>query len=379
MEDRAQYGTGCVRIRGEKWYGFYNVPAPDAPRGIRQKSVVLGPVKQDGRTVSEAQARKMLAPLMVSNRGLKQDGRVTFEQFTRAQWLPWKEGEWRSSTKRTNLEIIEGIILPYFGPMSLEKIDDLTIKSWIVSLAKERSASAVRHCLNFLRAILARAVAKGFIKANPAMEVSLKNITLKAICKDVITQQQFFNLCKAVENLPMEKALLGFVALTAVRPSELFAFRWMDLDAEKGVIHIRQTWYKGQLRAYSKTKDEAEALALDAVVIGPLLEWRSVAKFSADADLIFPDSCGTCIRPENYLRRTLKPLGRQAGIARLTFQCLRRTVATEGAEKGAGVKGLQGLLRHSKSETTLDVYAQKTAGSIKQTQKLLASTFGLAT
>src|SRR2546427_9301557 len=164
---RAQYGTGCVRIRGEKWYGFYNVPAPDTPKGFRQKSIVLCSRIEDSKKVSEKQARDKLSGFIFGNRGLTQDGRVTFEQFTRNQWLPWKTGEWRPSTKQTNLEIIEGIILPYFGAMPLEKIDDLTIKSWIVEQAKKRSAGAVRHCLNFIRAILARAVTKGHIKSNP--------------------------------------------------------------------------------------------------------------------------------------------------------------------------------------------------------------------
>jgi hypothetical protein len=44
--------------------------------------------------------------------------------------------------------------------------------------------------------------------------------------------------------------------------------------------------------------------------------------------LLFPNEVGKPFRLGNYLKRYLKPLARQAGIADMTYQALRRTCTT---------------------------------------------------
>jgi hypothetical protein len=45
-------------------------------------------------------------------------------------------------------------------------------------------------------------------------------------------------------------------------------------------------------------------------------------------------------------------------LPKLTFQVIRRTIATPAQKKG-GVKDVQGMLRHSRTATTTDVYMQE--------------------
>jgi integrase len=54
-------------------------------------------------------------------------------------------------------------------------------------------------------------------------------------------------------------------------------------------------------------------------------------------------------------------------LAKLNFQVLRRTMATLAQKKG-GVKDVQGILGHSKADTTVNVYTQEIEESVKQTQ-----------
>jgi integrase len=48
-------------------------------------------------------------------------------------------------------------------------------------------------------------------------------------------------------------------------------------------------------------------------------------------------------------------------LPKLTFQVIRRTIATLAQKKGT-VKDVQGLLRHSRAATTTDVYMQEIPG-----------------
>lgn len=53
-------------------------------------------------------------------------------------------------------------------------------------------------------------------------------------------------------------------------------------------------------------------------------------------------------------------------MPKLTFQVIRRTIATLAQKKGT-VKDVQGVLRHSRTATTTDVYMQEIPESVQAT------------
>ncbi len=65
------------------------------------------------------------------------------------------------------------------------------------------------------------------------------------------------------------------------------------------------------------------------------------------------------MRHNNVLTRFLKPAARKLGLGFANWRCLRTSRATWMVEAGANVKDVQGLMRHSQIQTTLDVYAQQ--------------------
>jgi hypothetical protein len=59
-------------------------------------------------------------------------------------------------------------------------------------------------------------------------------------------------------------------------------------------------------------------------------------------------------------------------LPKLTFQVIRRTIATLAQKKGT-VKDVQGLLRHSRTATTTDVYMQEIPERVRATQLRLSA------
>jgi hypothetical protein len=53
-------------------------------------------------------------------------------------------------------------------------------------------------------------------------------------------------------------------------------------------------------------------------------------------------------------------------LPKLTFQVIRRTIATLAQKKGT-VEDVQGLMRHSRTATTTDVYMQQIPESVQST------------
>ena len=69
---------------------------------------------------------------------------------------------------------------------------------------------------------------------------------------------------------------------------------------------------------------------------------------------------------DNFRKRVLHKLAHNLGLPKLTFQVIRRTIATLAQKKGA-VKDVQGVMRHSRTATTTDVYMQEIPESVRAT------------
>lgn len=70
-----------------------------------------------------------------------------------------------------------------------------------------------------------------------------------------------------------------------------------------------------------------------------------------------PVRLGGPMDSSNYRNRVVHKLAMEPELPKLTFQVIRRTIATLGKSKGH-VKDIQGIMRHSKASTTSDIYMQ---------------------
>ena len=99
----------------------------------------------------------------------------------------------------------------------------------------------------------------------------------------------------------------------------------------------------------------------------PLLRtWREDNASAPEDALIFPTEKGTPMRPENWLRRRIKPIVVKLGIVvPVNFQVLRRTFATN-AQRFGSPKDVQAHLRHADITTTLNEYTQTIPESVRK-------------
>src|SRR5205807_3465113 len=80
----------------------------------------------------------------------------------------------------------------------------------------------------------------------------------------------------------------------------------------------------------------------------------------------FASEKGTPMRPENWLRRRIKPVTKAIGISiPVNFQVLRRTFATNAQSHG-NAKDVQTHLRHTDIATTLGIYTQPIDASVRK-------------
>lgn len=362
------YQKGWVEIRGKKWYGFYRRtildPETNAPKTIKTL-VILGLRAQ----MTKSEAREKLAQEItrtsgqITEDGLVKNGAVTFGWFVRNRYLPLKEADWREETAKVkNLIITADLIVP-FDDVRLEKFDKYILQNHLNQLAKTHSKDRVLQIRSYVRAIFGEAVEQDYLVKDPARSLKVP-AKLRPVDKTTLTWDQLRAALDRLLQLSLRDWILVLLDMSnALRPSELVCLRWRCLLEEPLLLDIQETFYKGKVRPFGKTEDSITQVPIAKPLVEKLLEWKDVLtdelrrkkKVLTPDTFMFPGRFGNPIDPSNFRKRVLQGLAEELRLPKLTFQVIRRTIATlaEGH-----VKGVQGMLRHSTVQTTQNIYMQ---------------------
>jgi integrase len=359
---------GYLTRQSGAWLGHYSKWILDHRTGQRkrlQRAFKIGPAS----SMTKTEAREKLRRRIVEEVGITADSRVTLAWFIEHRWKPLHEGGWRESTKQTNEELLK-VLTARFGTTTLEDVDLVPLQQWLNSIARVRSGSAVKHLRIFLRSIMQAAFEQDYVRKNPTRMLRVPK--LRTVSKTYLTIEEVTSLLNTTL-VPRDKALLRLMLVTALRPSELFALRWKNIDLKEGTMTISETVYRGVLRPYTKTTEDGEVqrLVVPPAALDALAEWYTESKRTADDDFIFPNADGGFILKENFQQRTLNDLAERAGIPKLNFQILRRTVATHAQDLGTP-KDIATLMRHKQVQVSQQHYIQAIEASVKRTGERLA-------
>ena len=323
MSYSCQRGYLTSRGKKKKWYGYFRKqvidPNTKEKKWIRVPPVILGFKSQ----MTKSQARAAL-DLEMTRQGVRpgpngrimQDGSVSLDWFVTNRYLPLKKADWSEDTAKNKTFLIQQNLVDDLGEISLENFDKFTLQTQINKLAETRPKDTVLQMRAYLRDMFSEAVDQDFLSKDPSIKVKVP-AKLRATDTTTLTWDQ---LRAALDDMePHDRVCLELDMTNALRPSELFALRWCRWDITNSKMNIVETVYKGKIRLWGKT-----ALSLSAI---------------------------------HYRKRVLHTLAERLGLPKLTFQVIRRTIATLAQHLGS-VKDVQGLLRHMRAPTTTDQYMQ---------------------
>jgi len=338
----------------------------------KQRVGILGAKSQMTKRQAQDELGKIIAQKTGGTTQPRADERiVTLAWFTRNRFFPLREGStWKQETAAIRKIEIEQDILAPLGDLPLAQIDKVLVQTHLNDLAKKLSAARVQHARFYLKAIFEEAIEQDFVEKNPARKLVLPNL-LRAADRTTLSWDQ---LRLVLASVPLRDRILLTLDMTETfRPSELFALRWSGFDMDARTLTVTQTAYKGKLRDFGKTKKSLRTVHLPEGLANDLWLWKQECPDHSPEAFIFPNARkrngakkNGFIRTDNYRARVLKKLGEKLGLAKLNFQVLRRTMATLAQTKG-GIKDVQGVLGHSKADTTVNVYMQPIEAGVKQT------------
>jgi hypothetical protein len=231
--------VGSVLLRGKAWYGFYRKevidPETEDVRSVRI-CVRLGlkseMTKPAAREALRAEITKQTG--QVADGRILKDGSVTFEWFVRNRYFPVRQGDWRPETAKEKMAQIEIDLIAKFGSRTIESIDKFELQTHVNHLAKTYCQDRVKQARSYLKSIFDEAIEQEFLVKDPTRTLKIpKNLRPKD--KQILTWEQLRAVLEAATR--RDRILLMLDMTDALRPSELFAFRW---KVRLNVLHRTQ-------------------------------------------------------------------------------------------------------------------------------------------
>ncbi len=286
--------------------------------------------------------------------------KMTVAEFMQ-QWVESQYGDDQSSTRRFYRNAIKNHIVPALGNIKAANLTTKSIEALLRDMtAKGLGAGTIHSAKATLSAAYNDAVRLGELPRNPVKGVKVPNIQVKST--KPIPQREWEKIYKETLNDPYLQARMEVAGMLGLRPGEVLALKWSDLDIEAKSLRIERQVQriKGrglEIKAVKQKKERGIPLSDTTVQI--LLAHKRYqalqkAAWDEDHDLVFPNSVGK-LMDEKADRKNFKKLCKAAGVPEYQLYQLRKNAFTNLASL-TDMQTLKAYSGHSQISTLMGHY-----------------------
>jgi integrase len=359
-------GEGSIsRRKNGGWMAQYAIYTAE---GRKRKAIY-------GKTRAEV-SEKLTKALADRDGGLVFDaGKMTVAEYL-DRWLSDSaRGTVRRSTYNSYERQLRRYVYPTLGHLPLKKLTELHVQGLYRSMQdRGLSARTVRYTHAVLHRALKQAIRWKYIPRNPCDPADPPKVQRDEMRPlDQEQAQRLLDTAKASgPNGEPDRfhALYVLAVHTGMRPGELLALKWEDVDLEAGILSINRTLSMAGEFAAPKTAKSRRRIQLTVGSVAALrahrkrqLEQRMrLSSLWRDHGLVFPSTVGTPLYHRN-LSRAFKDLLERASLPEtIRLYDLRHTCATLLLARNVHPKYVQELLGHASITLTLDTYSHVLPG-----------------
>lgn len=259
--------SGAVVRKGQMWHGRYYVDVPGEEQR-RRVSVPLGSV----HTIKKPEAKRKLRALL-EQMGINKDThleRTEAEAKTFAAEAEWWKGNrlpiFKPSCRQTMGSHLQKYLLPQFGSVPMDAIDDRRVQEFIADLtrkeyvwpngvSKRLSPKSIRNIVGVLKMIVGEKVCREWKLTLP------ENPVKEQRCFSPDEMRQIVNAVTG-----QWRMLFATLASTGMRCGEAFGLHVEDLDLSGGRIFVRRSIWNGQ-EVTVKTKKGYRVVNIEPAVV----------------------------------------------------------------------------------------------------------------
>lgn len=266
----------------------------------------------------------------------------------------------REHTNEKNKQHYKNHVSPYFGKRLISSLTPIELEKWQNRLLLKYRHLTVQKYRSVLYSILQKAYNNDIILKNPLEKVNAPKMQINNQQKEVLpfTHKE---LALILENSSgYIKNFISFMAATGMRPGEIVALKWSDVDFERKMISIERTRVrskKGQKPKDGLTKTMSSNRKIDLLPIAEqaLLEQM---KLTVDATYIFLNQSNEPFYGHDIIGKRFREIIKQSGMKERPLYNLRHTFASQMISRGADIVWVSNMLGHKNVSITLSTYTK---------------------
>lgn len=355
-----RYGDGYITERQRKdgstvYQARWKEPQPDGKDVWRSKSFDDEDGAEDHlRTIGRSKRKGKYTP----------ESRITVTEAV-TEYLERGHKRWSAVTYAGYKQIARAHIESRIGNVVLTELTPSQVQRWIGELsASGLHPSTVHSCRLVLNGACREAVVLGVLANNPVTPTrSPKRKRVNIVTWD---SDHVAAVMRQAAPSVMMHAYYAVALTTGMRPGEIRALKWEDVDMEERVIHCLRTMTRDENNAtiigeVTKTK-RARTIALPASTIKALQSLKAdqnkrrlAAERWNNIDIIFDRGDGNPMY-QKTVARLHNAICELAGVPTVRLHDLRHTAATLMLRNGVNLKIVSEILGHASIATTADIY-----------------------
>jgi integrase len=300
------------------------------------------------------------------------DMRIT--DFWKDRFLPWCEEltaqgrpRFKPDTLRGYKQIWRQHLSAHFGELTLRQYTPDLGTVFLDGLTAKQSQATLRHIKSIAQSLFKRAVSERRLQMNPWKEVVMPESAIMTPKTPCYTWDEAKKVIQALEGHPDCQLIMALACFLGLRPNEIAALRWEDLDGDW--LHIRRGIVRGKLDV---PKSEA---SMNCVPLPEAIRKQLEIFGAGKSGWMFPSegvlTADKIVAPEmkhlagiapvdlhNLIARVIRPVLASKGLAWKPLKAGRTGACTQIIEQTGNLKLAQRMLRHADKNVTLKMYDQ---------------------
>ena len=362
MASKNANGNGTIRKRKDgRWEGRVTTGV-DMRTGKQIQRSVYGKTKKE----TAQKLREIIAD--VDSGLLVESGSMTVGEWVEI-WINQYANNIKELSMSTYRAHIRNHIAPKLGDIKLSNLKTRDIQMMYNALLRREkplTAKTIKNIHGVLHKALSQAVKLGYIRYNPADNVSLPKVEKPEL--KPITDEHIAEFLEAIKGHCYE-LLYTIDLFTGMRKGEILGLTWDCVNLDTGVVVINKQLIQekkkgGQYKLASTKNSKGRTVRIPPSVIelfrqqkAKQTSWKKEAGSAWDnsLNLVFTNEIGGHLS-HTTVTHSFKKIVQSIGLESTRFHDLRHSYAVAAIESGIDMKTVQENLGHHAASFTMDVY-----------------------
>jgi integrase len=258
-----------------------------------------------------------------------------------------------------NLGHYNNHVRPYFGDKLLHLVKPMDIEKWQNKLLKNFKHLTVQKYRSIFLSIFDYAVKNEVVESNPIRKVESPK-TIEKVTMHDDEEENIFPFSEAEIKTLLDKTdgyLKNFIMLmyaSGMRPGEMIALKWCDIDFDKKQINIYKTIVNGEI---GPVKTLSSKRKIDMLPLAELA-LKEQYEITSNHEFVFISSQKKQFYSHDIINLRLKNVFKANKIQVKKLYNLRHTFASQLIAAGEDITWVSKTLGHKDTQTTLMYYTK---------------------